>query len=79
MIYNFCLEIDECESSPCTHGVCIDEINNYLCVCDTAYYGRQCSECKYQCDKDLVRYTKFDTGESILDYLFSCLQLTYLT
>lgn len=39
-------EINECESSPCSHGVCLDEINAYQCVCDTGYYGRQCSYCK---------------------------------
>lgn len=45
-------EIHECESSPCKHGVCLDEINNYRCVCDTGYYGRQCSNCK--CGENLI-------------------------
>ncbi|PFX18968.1 Neurogenic locus Notch protein [Stylophora pistillata] len=36
-------EIDECLLSPCVHGTCKDEINNYTCTCDPGYTGYNCS------------------------------------
>lgn len=42
------LDIDECGSSPCSHGSCVNQINNYQCICDSGYYGRQCSNCEFQ-------------------------------
>ena len=39
----FCVEIDECESSPCMNeGRCIDKISEYLCDCVAGYEGKQC-------------------------------------
>lgn len=42
------LDINECGSSPCRHGSCVNQINNYQCICDTGYYGRICSKCEFQ-------------------------------
>lgn len=27
------LEINECQSSPCGHGLCKDKVNSYVCEC----------------------------------------------
>ena len=36
-------DINECESSPCRHGSCIDELLEYHCDCsDTGYEGTHC-------------------------------------
>ncbi|XP_062589201.1 fibropellin-3-like [Saccostrea cucullata] len=34
--------IDECASSPCIHGSCIDHVNKYTCSCDPGYTGINC-------------------------------------
>ena len=39
-------DINECEFDPCVHGNCTDLINNYSCLCDPGYNGRNCSESK---------------------------------
>ncbi len=33
------LDIDECESSPCQHGTCDDQVNAYSCDCDPGWTG----------------------------------------
>ncbi|XP_078571571.1 uncharacterized protein LOC144859155 [Branchiostoma floridae x Branchiostoma japonicum] len=35
-------EIDECESSPCTNGTCIDLLNGFNCTCDAGSTGPNC-------------------------------------
>ena len=36
-------DVNECESSPCRHGACIDELLEYHCDCsDTGYEGTHC-------------------------------------
>ena len=35
-------EIDECESSPCVHGNCIDKENRFHCECEDGYTGTHC-------------------------------------
>ena len=35
-------EINECESSPCIHGNCSDQLNNYTCDCHAGYTGSTC-------------------------------------
>ena len=35
-------DIDECSSSPCVHGQCVDSVNEYTCVCDPGYHGNHC-------------------------------------
>ena len=34
---------NECERlMPCDHGVCVDGINDYSCLCEVNYYGKNC-------------------------------------
>lgn len=40
-------DIDDCSSSPCMHGVCLDEVNGYTCSCLSGYTGRICDIGKY--------------------------------
>ncbi|KAF6021750.1 hypothetical protein EB796_019937 [Bugula neritina] len=36
------VDINECDSNPCFHGNCTDEVNGFSCVCDDGYEGVQC-------------------------------------
>lgn len=40
-----CVDINECESSPCSpHGTCHDEVNTYRCTCEEGFTGNtECS------------------------------------
>ena len=35
-------DIDECASSPCVGGVCVDGVNQYTCNCDAGKVGINC-------------------------------------
>jgi Notch-like protein len=35
-------DIDECSTSPCVNGNCMDEINGYICTCNPGYEGPDC-------------------------------------
>ena len=42
IIYSFA-EINECESSPCSNGAtCMDEVNEYHCICAPGYNYTHC-------------------------------------
>ena len=43
------VDINECTSSPCVHGTCSDEVNEYSCTCDAGYKGDQCEEDINEC------------------------------
>lgn len=34
--------INDCQSSPCHHGQCIDGTNSFICMCDPGYKGLLC-------------------------------------
>ncbi|KAH9498942.1 hypothetical protein Btru_005424 [Bulinus truncatus] len=36
------LGIDECASSPCIHGACVDNIGSFRCICFPGYQGPLC-------------------------------------
>lgn len=36
-------DIDECQSSPCIHGNCVNGINQYTCECLTLTIGANCT------------------------------------
>lgn len=33
------VDLDECLSSPCTHGVCHDRLGHYVCECHPGWTG----------------------------------------
>jgi hypothetical protein len=41
------LDIDECASSPCINGECVDKVNGYTCVCDAGWTGTLCDVGQY--------------------------------
>ena len=42
--YYYIIDIDDCTSNPCVHGLCTDGINNYYCSCEIGYTGVTCAE-----------------------------------
>ncbi|XP_065070650.1 fibropellin-1-like isoform X7 [Rhopilema esculentum] len=45
-----CLDIDECESSPCQNGgTCSNDINKYTCTCKAGFEGTNCQTDTNEC------------------------------
>ncbi len=43
LLMAFCLDINECESNPCSFGAtCQDEVNEYHCICAPGYNYTHC-------------------------------------
>ena len=36
------LDLNECQDLPCVHGSCKDGINDYNCICNSGYTGKDC-------------------------------------
>ena len=36
------LDVNECESSPCKHGTCVDRVGRYECACAPEWKGINC-------------------------------------
>ena len=47
------VNINECESNPCQHGVCIDKINAFQCLCHPGYTGPECGSKFNECTSNL--------------------------
>ena len=45
-------DIDECNSLPCAHGNCSNNVNNYTCQCLTGYTGANCETDINECESD---------------------------
>ena len=44
----YCLDIDECASSPCqSNGTCLDGIDSYTCNCASGFEGTNCETSMY--------------------------------
>lgn len=42
------LDIDECTFNTCKNGAtCMDLLNDYQCLCDAGYTGKNCESGKY--------------------------------
>ncbi|XP_076303298.1 cell polarity complex component crumbs isoform X3 [Lasioglossum baleicum] len=65
------VNINECESSPCQAGTCVDRIGGYTCECDEGYEGDHCQHDIDECK----RYTPCVHGvctDGRADYTCSC-------
>ncbi|KAF5299346.1 hypothetical protein FQA39_LY02519 [Lamprigera yunnana] len=45
------ININECESSPCITGSCVDKIGGYICECDEGFEGEHCEIDIDECEK----------------------------
>ncbi|KAB0800392.1 hypothetical protein PPYR_06132 [Photinus pyralis] len=45
------ININECESSPCLTGTCVDKIGGYICECDDGFEGEHCEIDIDECEK----------------------------
>ena len=69
--------INECDSSPCQHGACVDGVNMFECWCDAGYTGRLCAEdideCFYPSPPCANNATCVDL---VADYRCDCLDVS---
>ncbi|XP_078574326.1 uncharacterized protein LOC144860792 [Branchiostoma floridae x Branchiostoma japonicum] len=43
-MYALCADVDDCASSPCTHGSCTDGVGSYTCSCENGWEGADCDQ-----------------------------------
>ncbi|KAI8493268.1 hypothetical protein Bbelb_292720 [Branchiostoma belcheri] len=62
-------DIDECLSSPCAHGTCIDGVASYTCSCENGWTGNNCNQ-----DIDECASNPCQLGGTCLDHVngYSC-------
>ena len=36
------LDIDDCAKNPCKYGTCQDELDNFICTCESGWEGKKC-------------------------------------
>lgn len=46
------VELNECKSDPCVHGVCKDSENAWECVCDKGWTGEKCQIDVLECSSE---------------------------
>lgn len=52
--YGHFSEINECQSSPCINGNCVDKVNGFTCNCHPGFYGKLCSNGKFSIQNEFL-------------------------
>ena len=66
------LEIDECISSPCVNGTCLNLVDAFLCECDPGYDGSLCDNEINECDLNEPCENNAQCEDLIADYQCQC-------
>lgn len=45
------ININECESSPCIAGTCVDKVGGYICECNEGFEGENCQTDIDECER----------------------------
>jgi len=43
-------EVDDCQSNPCVHGICVDALYTFKCQCESGFTGATCDVNIDDCD-----------------------------
>ena len=58
-------DIDDCADQPCLNGgTCLDEVNDYTCICAVGYTGENCN-----IGKNGVYFSEFITTRKIFQFI----------